>query len=272
MPYQYVEGEPPQAQPAKTPTPPPETAQQIYERNYGQQQQQATPPQAPPPPPQVVRAEIPEELTETIRSLAQEVQTIKSKVAPPPAPADPEEWVEKIRAGDFKAARQSLLNEFKKEFASDIQTKSSEAEQRALQAMQTQMRIDEYVREVRSANPDIAPYERYLKPQVEAAVAADVQSGRIKTVDQYVSAYRKAVDTEVETLRNLRLQERAGGKQEAMTRTKQVLSSTPLAPNQTSNRTTEAEQGEIADVSSEAARMDYITRRNQALNRSRGLA
>lgn len=239
-----------------------ETKEKTYEKLYGQQtqtQQQTAQTMTLPP-----------ELTESlslIPQLAQEVTALKQKLSPPPPEANPEEWVEKIRTGDFKGARESLFQEFKKTVDPELTSRSREAEGRALQAMQVQLQIDNYLNQVRSTNPDIVPYERYLKAPVDAAVQAEIQAGKIKNPDQYISAYRRAVDNEVEALRNLRLQERAGGKQEAMTRTREVLSATPLAPNQTSNRTTETTKENASDETP----MDYITRRQQAHNRTRGL-
>lgn len=265
-----------------------ETAEQKYERMYGTNTAQpvvtdTNTAQAPPPVVQQVVATLPPELTQTIQSLRQELSELKSR----PTEAELQRrqaeeaaakvaWTKKIQEGDYAGAQQvivdnakaALRDELKRELQTEIQAARQGAYQDALTAGEVQREMDKFTSEMRVQNPDLVQFERYLQAPVAERMQLAQQAGRVQTPAQFLSEYKEAVKQEVTNLRNLGLQFRAAGKEEALTRSREVLTSQPLNPQrlniQDPGKTSQTEQqGESTE--------DYFARRRADEARRRGL-
>ena len=199
-----------------------ETVEQKYQRLYNEQQAAAPPVDNTP---QIVAA---------MEQMANELAALKANVPPPPPPAPLNEtaWVDKIREGDYKGAQAALAAQVRREMAADLEAVQRKAYNDALSATQVNIEIEKHLSSVRATNPDIVQFERYLEPIVANRVQQAKDAGRIKSTSDFLREYRTALDFEVGELRKLGLQFRAAGKDEATSRNREVLTSSPLQPQQ----------------------------------------
>ena len=231
-----------------------ETQEQKYKRLY--EEAQARPP---------VQVVVPQELQDTITSLRTEVQELKAK---PQASTGDKTWVDYIREGDYKGAEAAMEARVAKGLEGKFNEVRQAAYNDALSANDANYQMREYVAAVKAANPDIAKMQKYLEAPVAARIETARQAGKIKSTQDLVTAYKAAVDAEVADLRNLGLQFRAAGKDEALTRSSQVISSTALTPQQVSNeRITSSETTEQGESTE-----SYFARRRQDGSRRHGLS
>jgi len=245
-----------------------ETPEQKYARLYSGPVQNGPPqpptPQQPPAPAPMV---IPQELTDTLSALNAKIEALSTRSQTLQASALPVApvvgWVEKIRQGDFEGAEKALTESVRKGIEGEV-TQKAYAD--ALAATQVQLEIDRHITKVRMENPDLARFERYLQAPVNARVEAERAAGRIHSSEDFVRIYKESVDKEVTELRNLGLQYRADGKQEAITRTQEVRNAFTPPPQQVGDHSQSQPtqpQGESAD--------DYFARRNASAARLRNL-
>lgn len=235
-----------------------ESPEQRYQRLYGQ------------PPPQT--STLPPEVLSTLQAMTAEIASLKQGMQVPVSAVTPSklEWVEKIRSGDFEGAQASLAQSVQASLAPRLEEVRQQAYNDALSASQVTNEVNLYLQQIRSANPDIIQFERYLNGPVTERIQLAQQAGRIKAPTDFLREYKAAVDDEVKNLRNLGLQFRAAGKDDALTRQVDVRSSTPITPQQVqSNQQAQTAsqnnpQGESSD--------DYFTRRRADEARRRGLA
>lgn len=248
--------------PAVVDPPANETPNQKYERLYGRAPEaQATP----------VVAQLPPEVMTTLQTLTQEVQNLKAQ-KPQAQQVEPSKlaWVEKIRQGDFDGAQQSLLDGVVQSIQPKLQEVRQQAYTDALNAAQVNSEVALYLQDIRAKNPDILPFEKYLNGPVTERIQLAQQARRINSPSDFLREYKAAVADEVVNLRNLSLQFRAAGKDEALTRTSDVSRSTTLNPQQVQSTQqmqsadTQNTQGESTD--------DYFTRRAAESARRRGLS
>lgn len=247
-----------------------ETPEQKYARLYSgpvDQPPQRVQPQAPvPQTPQTYQ--IPAELTSTLEAMRNELAEMRARTTPVPITppvVSKSVWVDKIREGDFEGAENSLRDSIKASLISSI---TEEAYQKASAATTIQIEMDRHLNKVRTENPDIARFERYLQAPVNTRIEAARTAGKIRTSEDFVREYKLAVDTEVQELRNLGLQYRADGKNEALTRTTNVRVDAFTPPPQqvgdhASPQAPLSQQGESVD--------DYFARRNAQGQRGHGL-
>ncbi len=240
--------------PVVAPEPPNETADQKYNRLYGK------PAETP---------AIPSEVTSTL----QEIQSALAKLNTPQVPATPPpssgvDWVENIRKGDYAAAQAALAAHVQAALLPELKRVKQEAYTEALQASDVNSEMKSYLASVRSANPDIASFERYLQGPVQERIQLAQAAGRITTPTAFLREYRAAVDDEVVKFRNLSLQLRAAGKDEATTRTSDVQRSTPLTPQQV--QSAQNPQGATPNMNGESE-SDYFARRRQDEARRKGM-
>src|SRR3984957_690208 len=180
-----------------------------------------------------VQAVIPQELQDTISALRQEVAALKT--TPTAAAGGEKTWVDFIREGDYKGAEAAMAAKVTQGLEGRLSEVRQAAYNDALGAVDAKVQIQEYVNAVKSANPDVAKMQKYLEAPVAARIEVERAAGRVKTTADFVRAYKTAVDAEVADLRNLGLQFRAAGKDEALTRSSQVLSSTAITPQAVSS-------------------------------------
>lgn len=171
-------------------------------------------------------------------------------------------WFEQLRQGEFEGAEADLTNRVQNKVANDVIQKAVE---RATETMRVQMEIDRYLNDLRGQNPDIAPMERYLRPHVEYRLSQEVS--KIKTSQDYIEAYKKAVDAEVTELRKVTGQYRAAGKNEANTRNQQVVNASTLTPQQVALQASQSSQESNPQVTTG----DYLNARLAKAQAIRGM-
>jgi len=257
----------------QTPLTPPasmdlETPEQKYARLYSGPTH-SQPLQAPTPsqtPSVAAPVSIPPEVTEPLLALRSELAELRNRVpVSPPIPTVPKEgWVDKIRQGDFDGAEKVLTDSVRQSIVEEVKTR---AYQDSLAATQVQLAIDRHVEKVRRENPDLIRFERYLEAPVNARVEEARRNGRIRSSQEFVKEYTSAVDAEVNELRNMGLQYRADGKQEAMTRQTAVTQAFTPAPQQVGDHTAPAPQLSQQGESNQ----DYFARRSAQSQRQHGL-
>jgi hypothetical protein len=246
---------------------PQETPEQKYARLYSQQQspqqvQQVAQPVVDP------NAALVAEIAQLKTSFAQQVEDLRSSIPKPPTPpvvvgGDPS-WVELIRQGNFQGAEQAIIERTRATLSQELK---SQAYQDALAATDIKLEIHNYTNKVRAENPDIIPLEPYLQAPINTRVEAAKASGRIRSNEDFVREYKLAVDEEVKKLRNITLQYRADGKNDAQTRQQVVIGSQPLTPQATSIRGDGAPQTELQSESP----IDYFARRKADEARRHGM-
>lgn len=244
-----------------------ETPDQKYQRLYGVQvvaTSTATSGQTQP------------DITGTLQALQAEIASLKTSLATSttqqtttkPVAVSKLAWVEKIREGDFDGAQASLREALAADLQPQLDAAKAEAYTQAHTAAQVSVEVDRYLQSVRSANPDILPFERYLQGPVTERIQLAQQAGRIKGSQDFIREYKAAVDSEVANLRTLGLQFRAAGKDEALTRQSDVLRSTALNPQAVQS----TQQGQTDSQSNQQGEStdDYFARRRASENRVHG--
>lgn len=241
-----------------------ETTEQMYKRLY---ESAGTSTQTT----QVVRAEIPEELTSTLSAMRAELTELKQNVNKPTAVVTPEvkqAWVEKIKLGDYEGAERVMAEALEKRFEGKFAEIQQKTYNDAVSAAEANYQMREYVNRVKSENPDVAQFERYLEAPVAQRIESARQAGKIRNMNDFVQAHKAAIDAEVAEIRNKVLQFRAAGKDEALTRKREVLSSTAVTPQQVNSNQiippgSDDNQGESMEA--------YFARRRSDESRRRGL-
>lgn len=236
---------------------PGESAEQRYERLYGAQSQST---------PDPTLSEV-QALRTELAALRQALPTTSQSPSSSAGETD-EEWVNKIRQGNFKGARESLLQSFQADLQPRLAQVKQEAYNEAISASQVNVEIDRHRQSVLQANPDLAQFERYLTAPVTERIQIAHAAGRIKGPSDLVREYKAAIDGEVASLRNLGAQFRAAGKDDALTRTSDVTRSTPLTPQQVQSTQT---QGAPQSQMTEENPGDYFTRRRADEARRKGM-
>lgn len=245
---------------------PVETAEQTYQRLYGSPAV-TTPPVTPTTP--VVPTPNLSELNETLASLRAEIAALKPTPITPPTPVVNElEWVEKIRANDFAGAQRAMAAAVERELAPRLEAVRQEAYQNALNATQINTEMEKHMQSIRQANPDLVAFERYLTAPVTERMNTAQASGKVKTPSDFLREYRSAVDTEVASLRSLGLHFRAAGHDEALTRSREVISASPLVPQQVQSPT-QTQSGPL-DGPGETIE-NYFSRRRADESKRRGM-
>jgi hypothetical protein len=139
---------------------------------------------------------------------------------------------------------------------------------RTREIMTAQNQVEQFVNEVRAANPDLLVLESYITAEAARALEVVKAAGKIKTTEDAVREYKRAVLDATDTARKLHQTIRGSGKTEAMVRNKEVLSASTLAPQQLNQRTeapAEASQPEPESMSS------YFENRKKAEASRRGM-
>lgn len=260
----------PQTPPADQAAPPNETPEQKYARLYETPAQAPAVPGAQPPDPVAAAlAAMQNELTQ-LRQMQQRPQAPTAQPAPAvPAQATQLTWVKKIQEGDFQGAEAALSEAVQASMKPQLDSVRTQAYQDAMNAAQVNLEVDRYLQTVRTTNPDIVPFERYLEGPVTQRLQLAQQAGKIHNSGDFIREYKAAVDHEVGTLRNLGLTLRGQGKDEALTRSSEVLRSTTLTPQQVQSNqqvppnSQNTPQGEDAN--------DYFARRRADESRRKGL-
>jgi hypothetical protein len=191
-------------------------------------------------------------------------QAPQQAAAPQTAAEVRQQWVERIRVGDFDGAEAAMAEALEKRLEAKIIDRVTS---QATQATNVQLEITRHLDKVRSENPDVNRFESYLSAPVNAAVEAARAAGKIHSPEDFVREYKSAVDTEVGKLRNIVLEYRGQGVTQARTQQTRVQNAFTPAPQQVGDHTQPSQpaagQGESSD--------DYFARRAASGARLRNL-
>lgn len=273
-----------------TPTPATSTREAIYARYYEPQPSapvvEPTPVAVEPPAQGVTPSEpaapvvTPEpnpqpDLTAVVSSLMAEITQLRQQLTPQPQPTQPpapvesptpqEDWYELLRTGDKKGFERALANTLKSDVGPDV-VQSSIVQ--ALDVFRAENEITSFVQDLRSKNPDLVPFEKYIGFETQAALAAARDANQINSTKDYITIYKRAVNDAAANARNLIQQLRGAGKQEAMTTKTEVLSASTLAPSAVQPHGGATPPAEPQTDST----ADYLARRKQMLMHHQRLA
>lgn len=271
------------AAPASPATPQATDRAAVYAQYYGSQQ--VEPPATEPtvqsqPTAHVVQSEpepqtpeapaLPPEIIEVIQGLQQQVQSLQQQLTPPqpPAPASPAEeddWIALLSQGKKAEGEAALARAIRKNLGMDDY--QQQAVQAAVERVQVENEINTFVRDLRTANPELVPMEDLIS--IKAQSMLEAASPRIKSSSDFVKEYKSAVTKAAEDVRKLYQQIRSAGKEEAVTRNTQVLSSTPVPPNPVSSPREQAQTDTNAQPDTP---FDYLAKRKQREYQLRGLS
>lgn len=247
-----------------------ESAEQRYARLYPGQQSQTQPSATQPTAPQEPQpdlAAVLNELKSELSGLKEHVQRQPSQQNPPPAPPpvpSDDEWLQALGKGDVKGARKILAAQLRQELQEDFQQLRQEANTQT----EAQIQMATYRDQVRAANADLLEFEPYLAAPVQQRMNEAQQAGKIRTHTDFVTQYKAALDAEVAKIRTLSQKFRASGRDEAQTRSRQVLDSSTLQPQLVQSLQPNQPDGQEPPVETT---QDYFARRQAEGRRMRGL-
>lgn len=198
-----------------------------YEAAYGQPEPVATDPE-----PVAVTAVEPVapvgtpaiDTNAVLQAVVAELAALKTQLTPKPEPVAPvtqEDWLKLLADGKKSEGEKALAALL----GPQIQ---QAAVAQALQQITVEREIDSFANKVRADNADIIQMEPYIAQAAHGRIQAALRQD--PTAD-YVTVYKQAVSAEIENARKLVQQFRGAGKQEAVTRTSQVVSSPTIKPN-----------------------------------------
>lgn len=209
--------------------------------------------------------------TDPMAAVLEELKALRAQVnqqaqpAPIPAPSvlapgEQKDWLALMAEGK-KAEGEAL-------FAKKVEEQISERiQQQAMERMEANRTIYEFSTKIRNDNPDLASMEPYIGTIVQAQMNAAVAAGKIKSPADYATVYKESVTAEVEKARNLVNTFRGVGKNEALTRSKEVVSTQTLQPQAINqNRETPSTQEAPQETTD-----DYFAQRRQRSLAGRGL-
>ena len=188
----------------------------------------------------------PETFQEFARAIQQEFAALRTQLQPTPtgtaaAEAEPG-WITLLREGKVTEAEAELA----KRVAAQVQGPAVEqAVNRAREIARAESNIESFVKDLRLANPEIVDMEPFIAMDAQQRLAVVQQSGSIKSTDDAVREYKKAVIDATESARKIAQKLRGSGKTEAMTRNREVLSASTIQPQgvdtQRTQQTTDSE-------------------------------
>ena len=164
-----------------------------------------------------------------LQSLVAELSALKAQLAPKPEPVaaattPQEDWLALLANGKKTEGEKAL--------AAILGPQIQEAAvQQALQQIIMERELDSFANKVRAENADILPMEPYIAAAANNRIQAAQAAGTIKSPADYVTVYKQAITAEIENARKLAQTLRGAGKQEAVTRQQQVMSSPTIRPN-----------------------------------------
>jgi hypothetical protein len=253
--------------------------QALYERHYG-----GNPPPAEPAPvvetaapavqepatPDPPVATLPPEVLELMQSMQAELTALKTQLTPAtPPPADPAEpsWIALLREGKIKEAEDALADSV----ARRNQTQTIEqAVARAREVARAESAVETFVTNLRVQNPELIPMENMIAAEAQQLMALAQSQGKIKSTDDAIRIYQESVTEAVTSARKLYHTLRGDGKQEAMTRNREVISSRPIPPQQV-DTTRPQVTGESQEPPAESD-AQYLQKRQAINNWRKGLA
>jgi hypothetical protein len=211
---------------------------------------------------------------ETVAALRAEIEQLKAAMRPaaPPAaepvaaPATKKDWLALLSEGDKNGFEQALADTVRQSVEPEVLQRSVSE---AVQLIRAENEVSKFVDDLRRENPELRPYEEYIGFGVQAQIAKAQASGKITSIDSYLSVYKEAVKAEAEKARNLIQQARAAGKTEAQTLQKQVISASTLPPQAIDSNRGAPENPEAPAIQTPE---EYFRDRLNRINAGKGLA
>lgn len=223
-----------------------------------------TPEPAPVEPPVTAPQAVPDQTSLALQALLAEVTSLKAQIAKPteaPAATTPEDWLQLLSEGKKSDGEKALA----KALGPQIQ---QQAVQQALAIMQAERAVNDFVSEIRTANPDLVPMEDYIALAADAKIQAARNAGSINSPADYVKVYKEAVSAEIEKARTLTRTFQGFGKTQATTRIEQVAAVPTLKPNTVNVQREAPVSGEPAPAETAS---DYLAKRQAQHARISGM-
>ncbi len=260
---------------ATTPTPTPTVIETPTEPV--QQQQPVEPTPAEPtryaeyyqPEPEPLITPTPPDLTDTIRSLKEEITALRTQVAQPPTMSTQEKqnFLSLLKDGKVEEAEEYLTSRAVERSNRAIEERVAKLQEEITQRTRFETQINDFVSTVKSQNPDLLPFEELITTKASARLDLELKSGRIQNQSQLFKAYQKAVLDEVENTKRLIQTIRGDGKQDALTTRQQVLSSSPARPNPVTSNGDATPKDEKQPMTT----ADYLAARQKRMQATKGV-
>jgi len=234
-----------------------------YEAQYGQPVEATTDPITEQP--VVTETAAQADPNAVLQAVMAELTAIKSQLAPKTQPA-----VEQTQEDWLKLLAEGKKSEGEKALAALLGPQiQQQAVQQAIQQITMERELDAFANKVRAENADILPMETYIAQAANNRIQAAQAAGSIKSPADYVTVYKQAITAEIENARKLAQTLRGAGKEEAITRQTQVLSSPTLKPNAVNMQREAPKVGSEPQVETTA---DYMAKRQAMHARISGLS
>jgi hypothetical protein len=214
----------PAPQPTNEPTPQQVNRQQVYEKYYSTQppqvEQPANEPAAQPAPEPAPVAPAPSPADERLAALQQQIEQMNlaiqqalPKPPPPPAPQPADkDWIKALAEGRLQDADTAMRALIKEATEAQISTVKPQTVEEAVGLYRIEQELTNFANDIRSKNPELAPFERYISSAMSAKLENLSNSGEIKDPISYAAAYKRVLAEEVDEARKLLQSMRAAGK------------------------------------------------------------
>lgn len=218
------------AAPPATPEPPQSKEDKYWSQYYAGVESGDTPAAEPQADPMAQLATALSDLQAEIKNLKASGQTSAAAVAE----AKQQKFIDYLKSGDFDGAEAYLEQKIKKNLGLDqpkVESDPKELTDNVMVMVRAENQMRDFTNELRRANPDLVQYEDLVTLKAEALFNKANATGRIKSADDYVAAYKQALNVAVDDIKKRFLRSRAEGKDEATTRTTEVLNSSAVTSN-----------------------------------------
>lgn len=263
----------------------------LYEKHYGSPEPvgDGTADTATPDPTQVSVAQtdppvtapvaaIPPEMIQVLQAMQAELVELRTKVTPvaptvntehAPAP----DWIALLREGRVDEAKRALVADVAKELQGptkeQVETAVTQRVAAERERSQAEATVSAFVTEVRSANADIIELEPYITAVAQTRLTQLQAEGKMKTTEEIIANYKKVVLDSTAEARKLAQKFRGSGKEQASIRNREVISATPIPPQQVdAARAQQTTNSEPEPQSLES----YFEKRKAAETQRRGMA
>jgi hypothetical protein len=182
-----------------------------------------------------------------------------------PTVAQPGAWLDLLREGKLAEADAEIVKMVAKQLAPQLKT---EASQESLESLRLENELTSFVENLRRENPDLLPLEELITAKAQVRLEEVQRTGKIKSSNEFIAAYKDAVNKAADDARKTIQTIRATGKEDATIRNREVLSSSVVPPNAVDqNRQVTPKPGPVQDTTE-----DYLARRRAQAAKGSGLA
>lgn len=214
-----------------------------------------------------------------LSTLQKEISELKSALASQGANSSTTAAVDQtflglLKEGKDREAEEYLINKAaakaateRDQLKSDFEKRITEMEQNIQQRTQMDTQINEFVSNLKSQNPELTEFEDIITLRAQSRLQGAINSGRVKTQQDILEAFKEAVLLEVDSAKKLVQRLRGAGKTEALTTKQTILSSSPARPNGVTSHGDNIPQGERKPMTT----ADYIAARRERQETNRRL-